>query len=57
MIPYIWKIAIVIQQQEKYLICLKSNNKPVSLTCVWCKNFQKLIRNHILNIMEGRYRF
>ena len=48
LIPYIWKTAIVISVHKKGSINLKSNYQPVSLTCIFCKVFEKLIINQIL---------
>ena len=52
MVPYIWKAAIIIPLPKKVSIYLKNNNQPVSLTCILCHVFKKLIRNHILNFIK-----
>ena len=51
MILYIWKTPNIIPINKKGLRHLKSNGYPVSLTCVLCKVFGKLIRNHISNFI------
>ena len=44
MIPYIWKTEIVIPLHKMV--------RPVSLICILCKFFKKLIRNHIKFIRD-----
>ena len=50
--PYIWKTVIVIPLNKNGLMHLKSNYWSISLTCILCKVFEKLIRNHIPNFMR-----
>ena len=51
-LPDIWKTATVIPLHKKGPIHLPSNYRPVSLTCILCKVFEKFIRTHILNFLQ-----
>lgn len=51
-IPNIWKTATVIPLHKKGSIHLPSNYRPVSLTCILCKVYEKFIRTHILNFVK-----
>ena len=53
-IPNIWKTATVVPLHKKGSIHLPNNYRPVSLTCILCKIFEKFIRTHILNFMKNR---
>lgn len=53
-IPSIWKTAIVIPLHKKGSIHLPSNYRPVSLTCILCKLYEKIIRSHILNFIKDK---
>jgi hypothetical protein len=53
-IPCIWKTAIVIPIHKKGSIHLPSNYRPVSLTCILCKVYEKFIRTHILNFIKDK---
>ena len=54
-IPEIWKTATVIPLHKKGSIHLPSNYRPVSLTCILCKLFEKIIRSHILNFIKSKF--
>ena len=53
-LPYIWKTATVIPLHKKGSIHLPNNYRPVSLTCILCKLFEKFIRNHILDFVKTK---
>ena len=46
--PSIWKKANVTALHKKGSKCDPSNYRPISLTCILCKVYEKIIRNHIL---------
>ena len=46
--PSIWKTANVTALHKKGSKCDPSNYRPISLTCILCKVYEKIIRNHIL---------
>ena len=51
-IPLIWKTANVIalhKKGSKHECCTRHNYRPISLTCIMCKLYEKLIRNHIID--------
>ena len=51
-IPEIWKTAKVTALHKKGSKCDAKNYRPISLTCILCKLFEKLIRSHILKHFE-----
>ena len=51
-IPEIWKIATVIPLHKKGSIHLPCNYRPVSLTSILCKVYEKFIRKHILDFIK-----
>ena len=53
-IPKIWKMANVVALHKKDSKLDPLNYRPVSLTCILCKTYEKFIRRHILNFVEGR---
>ena len=53
-IPSIWKTAIVVPIHKKGSMHLPSNYRPVSLTCILCKIYEKFIRTHILNFIKDK---
>ena len=53
-IPKIWKMANVVALHKKDSKLEPLNYRPVSLTCILCKIYEKFIRRHILNFVEGR---
>ena len=53
-IPSIWKTAIVVPIHKKGPMNLPSNYRPVSLTCILCKVYEKFIRTHILNFIKDK---
>ena len=48
-IPLIWKTALVVPLHKKGSVHLANNYRPVSLTCILCKIYEKFIRKHILS--------
>ena len=46
--PSIWKTANVTALHKKGSKCDPSNYRPISLTCILCKVYEKIIRTHIL---------
>lgn len=46
--PSVWKTANVTALHKKGSKCDPSNYRPISLTCILCKVYEKIIRNHIL---------
>ena len=53
-IPKIWKTANVIALHKKGSKTDSSNYRPISLTCILCKVYEKLIRAHILTHVESK---
>ena len=51
-LPNVWKTAIVTALFKKGSKCEARNYRPISLTCILCKVFEKIIRNHILKHIE-----
>ena len=51
-IPDVWKEASVIALHKKGPKNLASNYRPVSLTCILCKIYEKFIRKHVLAHVE-----
>ena len=47
-IPSIWKIAYVISIHKGGSLHCAQNYRPISLTCVLCKLYEKIIRDRIL---------
>lgn len=52
-IPNIWKSALVIPIHKKGSVHLPDNYRPVSLTCILCKLFENIVREHILSYVSG----
>ena len=52
-IPALWKNAVVIPLHKKGSVHLPENYRPVSLTCILCKLYETLIREHILYYVSG----
>ena len=52
MLPDIWKTAKVTAIHKKGLKCDAQNYRPISLTCILCKVFEKTIRSHVLKHFE-----
>ena len=48
-IPSIWKSAVVVPIHKKGSVHLPENYRPVSLTCVLCKMYENILREHILS--------
>ena len=48
-IPAIWKSALVIPIHKKGSVHLPENYRPVSLTCILCKLYETILREHILS--------
>ena len=47
-LPDVWKTAKITALYKKGAKCEAKNYRPISLTCILCKVFEKIIRNHIL---------
>ena len=47
-IPTIWKNAVVVPIHKKGSVHLPENYRPVSLTCILCKLYETILREHIL---------
>ena len=52
-IPSDWKAAVVIPIHKKGSVHQSENYRPVSLTCIICKLYEKIIREHILTYVGG----
>ena len=52
-IPTVWKNAVVIPLHKKGSVHLSENYRPISLTCILCKLFETLLREHILSYVSG----
>ena len=53
-IPKIWKTANVTALHKKGSKTDRSNYRPISLTCILCKVYEKLLRTHILTHVESK---
>ena len=51
-LPDVWKTAKINALYKKGSKCEAKNYRPISLTCILCKVFEKIIRNHILKHFE-----
>ena len=51
-IPSIWKNAVVIPLHKKGSVHMPENYRPVSLTCILCKLYETLLREHILSYVS-----
>ena len=47
-IPSMWKSAVVVPIHKKGSVHLPENYRPVSLTCILCKLYETILRDHIL---------
>ena len=47
-IPEVWKTAIVVALHKKRSMYNPNEYRPVSLTCILCKVYEKLVREYIL---------
>ena len=52
-IPEIWKTATVVALHKKSSVHNPNEYRPVSLTCIICKVYEKLIREYILDGIEA----
>ena len=52
-IPEIWKTATVVALHKKGSVHNPNEYRPVSLTCIMCKVYEKLIREYILDGIEA----
>ena len=52
-IPSVWKSANVIALHKKGSKSNALNYRPVSLTCIICKVYEQLLRQHILKFVEN----
>lgn len=48
-IPKVWKTAQVTALHKKGPKWEACNYRPISLTCILCKVFEKVVRNHVMN--------
>ena len=53
-IRHIWKVANVVGLHKKDLKTDPLNYRPVSLTCILCKIYEKFIRHHILEFVRDK---
>ncbi|KAL5258599.1 hypothetical protein ACHWQZ_G009170 [Mnemiopsis leidyi] len=53
-LPDIWKSASVVALFKKGTKSDPLNYRPVSLTCILCKVYEKLVREHLLDFLEER---
>ncbi|KAL5250782.1 hypothetical protein ACHWQZ_G016501 [Mnemiopsis leidyi] len=53
-LPEVWKSASVVALFKKGTKSDPLNYGPVSLTCILCKVYEKLVREHLLDFLEGR---
>ena len=53
-LPEVWKSASVVGLFKKGAKTDPLNYRPVSLTCIICKVYEKFIRSHILEFLESR---
>ena len=51
-LPEVWKTAKVTALHKKVIKCDAKNYRPISLTCILCKVFEKIVRTHILQHFE-----
>ena len=51
-IPEVWKTATVVALHKKGSVHSPNNYRPVSLTCILCKAYEKLLREYILDGVE-----
>ncbi len=51
-IPTIWKTAQITALYKKGPKCEAKNYRPISLTCILAKVYEKIIRNHIIQHVE-----
>ena len=52
-IPKVWKSAVVIPIHKKGSVHNPENYRPVSLTCILCKLYETIIKEHILKYVIG----
>ena len=52
-IPSMWKNAVVVPIHKKGSVHLPENYRPVSLTCILCKLYETILREHILPYVFG----
>ena len=52
-IPSTWKSAVVVPIHKKGSVHLPENYRPVSLTCILCKLYETILREHILPYVIG----
>ena len=53
-IPAVWKSAVVVPIHKKGSVHLPENYRPVSLTCILCKLYETILREHILSYVLGK---
>ena len=52
-IPDEWKSATVVPIHKKGSVHVANNYRPVSLTCIMCKIYEKILRRHLLEHVES----
>ena len=52
-IPKVWKSAVVVPIHKKGSVHNPENYRPVSLTCILCKLYETILREHILKYVIG----
>ena len=52
LIPEVWKTAIVVALHKKGSVHNPHEYMPVSLTCILCNVYEKLVREYILESIE-----
>ena len=55
MIPDIWKTARVTALHKKGSKCEARNYRPISLTCILCKLFEKVVRSHLIEHLQDHF--
>ena len=53
-IPLLWKTANVVALHKKKSKLDHLNYRPVSLTCILCKVYEKFLRRHVPKIVDGK---
>ena len=51
-IPDVWRTAKVTALHKKGSKCEVQNYRPISLTCILCKIFEKIVRKHVMDHFE-----
>ena len=51
-LPDIWKTAIVVPLYKKGPASNANNYRPISLTCVGCKIFEKIVKTYVVSYLQ-----